>query len=273
MNYLHPHSQTLLDYYLANPSQSVLIAGEEGIGFKGAIDYIATSFGVSPIMRQPEKDGKIDLEKGSITAEMIRDLYERTSLRSRTKQLIVIDGAETMSAAAQNAFLKLLEEPSPSVYFILLSHEPQKLLATVRSRLSDIVLTPITTEQSHRLFEELGVSDATKRQQLLFIADGRPALLTRLAQNNDLFITRGQVMRDARTMIQGTHYEALKVVDGYKTRESAQLLLKDMSRLLQLSITNTNARQVVARLQTLLAALEAIEQNGNPRLWLTQSVV
>ncbi|MDR2501888.1 MAG: hypothetical protein LBC78_01410, partial [Oscillospiraceae bacterium] len=46
----------------------------------------------------------------------------------------IIDGADTLSAACQNALLKLLEEPPAHTGFILRCEEPGALLPTVRSR-------------------------------------------------------------------------------------------------------------------------------------------
>jgi len=56
-----------------------------------------------------------------------------TSHRQRAK-VAVIAPAERMNAAAANALLKTLEEPPPGTYLILVSDEPQRMPATLRSR-------------------------------------------------------------------------------------------------------------------------------------------
>ncbi|HBV20227.1 MAG TPA: DNA polymerase III subunit delta', partial [Nitrosomonas sp.] len=43
-----------------------------------------------------------------------------------------------MNAAAANALLKKLEEPPEKTLFILVSHQPRRLPATVRSRCQQI---------------------------------------------------------------------------------------------------------------------------------------
>ncbi len=258
--YLHPTSLLYINRYLAHQPQSALIVGENGIGFQAVLDRLPVSYRVRP-------------ENNVISAEVIRSLYHLTRGRSIQKNLIVIDNAEAMSHTAQNAFLKLLEEPSPSTYFLLLSHAPSQLLPTIRSRVTTIQLTPITTEQSTKLLDDLGVVNAVKRQQLLFIADGLPALLTTLAQNDELFQARADTVRDARTLLQGKLYEKLQVANRYKERTAALTLLRDAARFLKQSTTPQNATKALKQLELLLKSYERIAANGNVRLCLAVAVV
>jgi DNA polymerase III delta prime subunit len=53
------------------------------------------------------------------------------------RKLLVISSAEKLSASSQapaNALLKILEEPRPDIFILLLTSKPYKLLATIRSR-------------------------------------------------------------------------------------------------------------------------------------------
>jgi DNA polymerase-3 subunit delta' len=71
-----------------------------------------------------------------ITVPHIRALIEWAALTShrRIAKVAVIAPAERMNAAAANALLKTLEEPPAGTYLILVSHQPGRLPATVRSR-------------------------------------------------------------------------------------------------------------------------------------------
>lgn len=60
---------------------------------------------------------------------------------NRLKAGIVAD-AERMNDAAQNAFLRTLEEPPAGTLFLLLTHNPKALLTTTRSRVIEIPLLP-----------------------------------------------------------------------------------------------------------------------------------
>ena len=50
------------------------------------------------------------------------------------QQVVIINPAEAMNSNAANSVLKLLEEPPAKTLILLVSHQPQTLLATVRSR-------------------------------------------------------------------------------------------------------------------------------------------
>ena len=65
----------------------------------------------------------------------------RTSPEARRKVLRIV-AADRMNVAAQNAFLKLLEEPPASVVWILEAEDPGRLLETILSRCRRIDLPP-----------------------------------------------------------------------------------------------------------------------------------
>jgi DNA polymerase-3 subunit delta' len=75
-------------------------------------------------------------DSGSIKIEQVRDIADRANYRpfEGRRRVIIIDDADALVAAAQNALLKTLEEPPSSSVFILVTSRPDVLLPTVRSR-------------------------------------------------------------------------------------------------------------------------------------------
>jgi DNA polymerase III subunit delta' len=75
-------------------------------------------------------------DSGTIKIDQIRDVVERAAYRpfEGKRRVVIIDDADALVPAAQNALLKTLEEPPPSSIFILLTTRPDMLLPTVRSR-------------------------------------------------------------------------------------------------------------------------------------------
>jgi DNA polymerase III delta prime subunit len=272
--YIHPHTQQHLDLIARDLPQSMVFTGPDGIGLLSIVSYVADSAHTKPIYVLPEKDDKVDIEKGVITVDVIRRLYSMTKTIETGTRLIVIDYAERMGVQAQNAFLKLLEEPGVNTHFILLTHTISKLLPTIRSRVQITEVNPITLAQSEQLLDELQVANAQKRAQLLFIATGLPAQLTVLANDEKLFDTRAQVIRDARTYLQGTMYDRLKLSLQYKDdRAGALILLLDAMKLLQGSLKTGKNPEQVKKISVLLKAYERIEANGNVRLQLASVMV
>jgi DNA polymerase-3 subunit delta' len=79
-------------------------------------------------------------DSGSIKIEQIREVNDRAMYRpfEGRRRVTIIDDADALMPAAQNALLKTLEEPPSSSIFILVTSRPDALLPTVRSRCSQI---------------------------------------------------------------------------------------------------------------------------------------
>ena len=68
--------------------------------------------------------------------EQIRELSEKMALTPQYggAQIVILDPADAINHAACNALLKTLEEPHPGRYLWLISANPARLPATIRSR-------------------------------------------------------------------------------------------------------------------------------------------
>ncbi len=67
--------------------------------------------------------------------DAIRDLVTHAALGTPGRwKVYIVDEVHMLSAAAANALLKTVEEPPPHVVFVLATTDPQKVLATLRSR-------------------------------------------------------------------------------------------------------------------------------------------
>ena len=80
-----------------------------------------------------------------VRVEQVRKLQERLSLRgleSATKVVLVLS-AEAMNPAAQNAFLKTLEDPPADTTLVLVTSAPDRLLPTLRSRCVRYAFAPL----------------------------------------------------------------------------------------------------------------------------------
>ena len=75
-----------------------------------------------------------DEKSGKITVEMIRDFTALTDVKDAKDRFFVVLNAEAMNDAAQNAFLKNLEEPKTHHHFALVAKTPSALLPTILSR-------------------------------------------------------------------------------------------------------------------------------------------
>lgn len=253
---------------------AILLTGQIGVGLATAAREIAGK-SLEDILMPTDRDGAIDASpKGIIRAKQIRQLVEQAATKARTRRVYIIDNADQMNATAQNAFLKLLEEPVAHTHFILTSHAPHKLLPTVRSRVQATTIQSISDSQSTRLLTSLGITDATARAQMLFLANGLAAELTRLATDKNYFAHESAYIRDARAFLQGSPVEQVTTIERYqKSREDSLGLLASAQRILSHSLRTQPSRELVARAETLATAYDRIAANGNIRLQLMVCVV
>ena len=158
---------------------------------------------------------------------------------------------------------------SANTHFILLTHTPELLLRTIRSRSQMVEVRPVSAEQSQHILDSLKVTDATRRSQLIFIANGLPAELCRLVNDDARFQRRISLVKDARTFIQGTPYERLRISQIYKDdREAALILLADAMRQLRQAATLRDDTATIKMVQSFQHAHQRIYEQGNVRLQL-----
>lgn len=273
---LHPDTARDLEGISDALPHAIGIYGDHGTGLTTTAKYIAERVGASFEIVYPERQDSVDIDKGTITIDIIRRLYRVTQGKEKKARCIVITNADTMSPEAQNAFLKLLEEPTKNISFVLLIHNKDSILPTVWSRLQRHRIRQITDEQSEQLLTTLGVSDTSKRRQLLFLAKGLPALLTKLSQNEKAFNDEAELLRQARTFIQGTQYERLLICHSVRdSRDKALRMTQYAMSLLKFDITtrqlaDDNHLELLNKLEL---ALQKLANNANIRLALAEAIL
>ena len=126
-------------------SHAYIIEGARGIGKHTLAYNIASALaGDNPALTSRINEGKcpdvqtvgIPSDRKTIGVELVRELGARSAVTPNELdfKLTVIENADMMTFQAQNAFLKLLEEPPAEVYFLMLCENASALLPTVRSR-------------------------------------------------------------------------------------------------------------------------------------------
>lgn len=89
----------------------------------------------------------------SIKVEQVRTLQDVGWMRpiEGDKRVIVIFGADTITASAANSLLKLLEEPPSFLALILVTNHYHRVLETIRSRCASLACHPVPREELKRL--------------------------------------------------------------------------------------------------------------------------
>jgi len=136
-------------------------------------------------------------DKGTLGIDRARHvirLCHGRPLRSE-RRVVILDQADTLTHEAQNALLKILEEPYGPSVLVLVTCRPDMLLPTVRSRCQPVVLRPRPDrEAARRVAVEYGAGEGDA-ELLADVASGFPGRVAQICE-------------------QGRWRKAVRLVDG-----------------------------------------------------------
>jgi len=151
-------------------SHAYIIEGLSGVGKRSFAAEIAKAIlctgstkpcGVCSSCRKCDGDTHPDLhrystEGNSFKVEAIRELKRAVTLKPNdgVRAVYILEKADSMTVSAQNALLKVFEEPPEGVSFLLLAEKKEALLSTVRSRGRVIMLSPVSDGEVEALLRE-----------------------------------------------------------------------------------------------------------------------
>ncbi len=129
---------------------------------------------------------KKSTKKSQISVAKIRQLLDYLTLSSHQVngyRVIVISPADMLNAASANALLKMLEEPPDKTLFLLVSSQPQRLLATIASRCQAIDMSLPNTADALAWLHSQQVKNA---ENVLNLAGGAPLLALQIAEEGEI---------------------------------------------------------------------------------------
>lgn len=267
---LHDSTRNILDALAKQPPQGLLLVGPEGIGKLTLAKLWARQIcSQSTDVRIISPD-----DKGTISIEAVRGLYQATRSKQDGRQAIIIERIDRMSIEAENAFLKLLEEPRPGLTFILTSMRLESLLPTIRSRIQHIELRqlPDSAIRSLIMSKKPGIAQGDLAQ-ITFLAHGRPGVALTLLDNSESLPKQRERMQLAKQLISAKLYERFSQINKIATsRDECLATLDAMARIIEVQIssaTDTAALRQWLQIATVLEdAAIAVSNNGNVKAQL-----
>lgn len=145
-------------------------------------------------------DDKAKKLKTVITVDEVRRIghfFGLTATERGAWRVVVIDSADEMNTNAANALLKALEEPPANGLFLVLSHQPGRLLPTIRSRCRMLRMKPLDEGEIEGLMASTEMPDTGKkrksagpndeeRRQIAQLAEGSAGRALSLAESGGL---------------------------------------------------------------------------------------
>jgi len=122
------------------------------------------------------KDGGTELAR-SISIDQVRSLQRLfvTTASLSPWRAVTIDSVDDLERNGANALLKNLEEPPPHTVFLLVSHAPERLLPTIRSRCRVLRFAPLADDvMASALRAALPDADEAEIADLVRVGEGAP---------------------------------------------------------------------------------------------------
>jgi DNA polymerase III subunit delta' len=228
----HPSTELELKQFQQRPAHAAILVGSEGMGKMAVARQLSAD-----VLKLPTTEALDNYPyfhvimpvTQSISIEQIRELFGLTKLKISNaadgmKRIIVIDDSQTMTMEAQNALLKLLEEPPEGTLFILNASNLHGLLPTVRSRAQQLHIKQPSQSVLEQHFTTLGF-DAQKVHSFYLMSGGLPGLLHALLHEREEHPLM-KAVEQARAILRASTFERLTMVDALSKQkiESIRLL-------------------------------------------------
>ena len=143
-------------------------------------------------------------EEKSISVDTIRALRDQLALRpfEADRHITLIPRADRMTAQAQNALLKTLEEPAGGNVFFLLTDQPGAMLPTIVSRCRRLRFSPVSVEACAAILAEKGVEPGRARLAAA-CAQGAVGRALEIAGDEDYLPLRGKALSSLKALSGG----------------------------------------------------------------------
>ena len=239
---LHRQTRRHLEQFARNPNHAVLLAGPAGSGKQSLAELLARQLIDWDENRDIYEYPYLHLiappaDKPSIGIEAIRELHHLTALKLPTagqRRVVVNKDAHALTAEAQNALLKLLEEPPAESYFILTVSDLQAMLPTIRSRGQLLIINQPLKADLLEYFAGQGY-DQRAVEQAYFMSGGLPGLLHAILGDQEHPLKTAAAT--ARQLLQSSQFERLCLVDQLgKSRQQALDVLTILEHMAQAAI-------------------------------------
>nr|WP_306466490.1 DNA polymerase III subunit delta' [Pseudomonas sp. HD6421] len=150
------------------------------------------------VLEPEEADKPIKVDQ---VRELVSFVVQTAQLGGR--KVVLIEPVEAMNVNASNALLKSLEEPSGDTVLLLVSHQPSRLLPTIKSRCQQVTCPQPSLAQSQAWLDQaLPDSDEAQRAELLTLAAGSPLMAVDL-QAKGVLEQRAQVTDGVKKLLKG----------------------------------------------------------------------
>ena len=215
-----------------------ILKGDAGIGKKTLCDYLShlimckthcvcmecngcltTTSGANPDIVVVDNGDKASIGVSQIRA-MISEVYVRPLISD--KKIVIIKNAHLLTKGAQNALLKVIEEPPLYCVFFLLCDNINTILDTIISRTSIVNIYPMSVDTLKELFPD-------RQEFLYYYCQGNPGRLISMSMDDELKQKRENAFNALQSLGSDNSYDIYNFTTPLEeSRDNANVIMDFM---------------------------------------------
>lgn len=154
---------------------------------------------------------------------IITDAYVKPFLSKR--KVYIIPDSSIVTEQAQNAFLKLLEEPPEYTVFIFIADNAESLLETIRSRCVKVRFSPVSESVMSDYVEKISPSNKNK-EFIVRYSEGIPERAKKILEDEGFDELRSETVKMLTKLFSLRRLDAYEISEFVeKRKESAEIIL------------------------------------------------
>ena len=211
-------------------SHAYIFAGKRGVGKKTVANIFAdilTNGSVADVITVTNEYYGIDSKSDIVSVDTIRaasaDMYMKPYIAD--KRVFIIPDAEKMNAQAQNALLKIFEEPPSYCVIILITQNDNMLLQTIRSRAITVRFGALDDGMVKDYAQKNGIVASDVMIRLAF---GSIGIVKELSENEELDTLIGEFVGLFRQIGRGTAQCTYSLIDYFQREKKNSEVLFDI---------------------------------------------
>lgn len=278
---LNPKTKQSLEEFSRQPAPAILIIGPPGSGKTAVARTLAANLlGVETVklsgypyfIHLKKPDDKQEISIDAVRA-VIKEMRLKPVIKStgQAKRSVLIEDAGSLSEEAQNALLKIIEEPDADTVFVLTAESEASILPTVVSRTRRMGVGPVNSAEAMSFFGQFYPTDAIESAWQL--SQGSVGLLSALLADNDEHPLK-QAVEEAKKFLREDKYHRVLYLDSLSSdKPRLNEFLAALSRVLAALHTSTvesgsqsQQKKVSAARRQVNDAIESLGRNVSPRL-------
>lgn len=266
---INPRTAVAMDGFAIKPSHALILLATH-INYANHLAGVIAKKSLNNTKNWQNQIIDVKPAESKLGIEDIRNLRSKLRYKSEStgklSTVVIISSLDILENEAQNALLKLLEEPPTGVLLILLATNSFSILPTISSRCSLIEALPISLDQAASHYAHIKANIDYEYT----ISDGDPYKLELLLSNDKEVTAELDSINFAKELLSQNAYQKLQKIEAiYKQKDQIYRLMNDIKLICKAAARKSkNKKPWVHNTKLVLESMRLLDSNVQAKLVL-----